>query len=204
MSCAAVGVLTVLLLPSTIYTYTRALVGWDVGVGLYLILAWALIMTAPEEQMQRRAREQDDGAAVILLLTMTAAVASVGAIVLELLNVKSAAASATGWHVALAGVTIVLSWFFVHTSFALHYAHEYYSHGPHAKEHCLKFPDESLRPGYSDFLYFSFILGATSQTADVAITSAGMRRLVLIHSIVSFFFNTTLLAMAVNIAASLV
>jgi uncharacterized membrane protein len=203
MSCAAVGALTVLLLPSAIQTYTRALVGWDVGVGLYLILAWTLIMAAQDEHMERRARDQDDGAAVILLLTMTAAIASIGAIVLELLNVKSAPASSTGWRVALAGVTIVFSWFFVHTSFALHYAHEYFSRGAHAKEHCLKFPDDNLRPGYSDFLYFSFILGATSQTADVAITSPGMRRLVLIHSIISFFFNTTLLAMAVNIAASL-
>src|SRR5262249_4433559 len=136
MSCAVVGALTVLLLPREIHTYTRALIGWDVGISLYLILAWTLIMTERLEHMERRGPHQDDGAAVILLLTMTAAIASVGAIVLELLNVKSAPSASAGWHVALAGVTIVLSWFFVHTSFALHYAHEYYSRGAHAKEHC--------------------------------------------------------------------
>ena len=176
MSCIVVGLVTVFVLPSNIHAYTRALVGWDVGVGLYLALAWTLILTAHHEHMERRARDQDDGAAVILLLTLTAAVASIGAIVLELLNVKGSSSSTTGLHVALAAVTIVLSWFFVHTSFALHYAHEFYSHGARAKNHCLKFPDDDLKPSYSDFLYFSFVVGATSQTADVSIASPGSIR----------------------------
>lgn len=204
MTCVVVGLLTAFVVPSSIHASTRALLGWDTGVGLYLVLAWTLIMTAPHEHMERRAREQDDGAALILLLTLTAAIASIGAIVLELLNVKAMHSSTSGLHIALAAVTIVLSWLFVHTSFALHYAHEFYSRGAHAKDHCLKFPDENLKPGYSDFLYFSFVIGATSQTADVSIASPGMRRLALAHGIIAFFFNTTLLAMAVNIAAGLV
>ncbi len=106
-------------------------------------------------------------------------------------------------HLALSVVTILCSWFIVHTAFALHYAHEFYEDAPGTKERSLTFPGDS-EPDYLDFLYFAFVLGTTSQTSDVTICSGAMRRLALVHGVIAFFFNTTLLALVVNIAAGLI
>jgi uncharacterized membrane protein len=132
-----------------------------------------------------------------------AAVASLAAIGLELVGARSAPPREQSLHLALAGLTIVLSWCFVHTGFALHYAHEYYVDRHRGHPPCLQFPGGS-RPDYVDFLYFSFVIGTTSQTADVSIASPSMRRLALLHGVIAFVFNTTLLALTVNIAASLI
>ena len=180
-----------------------ALVAWDVGALLYLVLAWSMMLRhgGGVEKMKWRSRLQDDGARVVLVLTLAATVASLAAIVLELVHVQQHAGDPTPARV-LAGVTIFLSWCFVHTAFALHYAHEYYvDRGPDG-EPGLEFPGGGS-PDYLDFLYFSFVIGTTSQTADVSIASRGMRRLALAHGIVAFVFNTTLLALTVNIAAGL-
>ena len=103
----------------------------------------------------------------------------------------------------LAGVTIFLSWCFVHTTFALHYAHEFYMDRGREGVACLEFPGGG-HPDYLDFLYFSFVIGTTSQTADVSIASRSLRRLALLHGIIAFLFNTTLVALSVNIAAGLI
>jgi uncharacterized membrane protein len=95
-------------------------------------------------------------------------------------------------------MTIALSWAFIHTIFALHYAHEFYAQ---TRGGGLAFPGEG-EPDYWDFLYFSLVIGMTSQVSDVAVTAKPMRRIVAAHGVVSFVFNTTLLALAVNIAAS--
>jgi uncharacterized membrane protein len=106
-------------------------------------------------------------------------------------------------RLALVVITIVLSWTFIHTAFALHYAHEFYDEDAKLPQPCLRFPGTE-QPDYIDFLYFAFVMGTTSQTADVDIASSRMRRLALMHGVISFFFNTTLLAVTVNIAAGLV
>jgi uncharacterized membrane protein len=199
-----IGVLVVFLLPRTLALPTRALMGWDIGVGINLVFSWVLMWRSTHALMQKRARQLDDGAVIVLLFTLIATIASMGAIVLELLEAKSLPAGREAWHVGLAAGTIVLSWFFVHTSFALHYAHEFYARHAEGTKPCLNFPNDDPKPAYSDFLYFSFVIGATSQTSDVTISSPVVRRLVLAHGIIAFFFNTTLLAMAVNVAASLV
>jgi len=94
----------------------------------------------------------------------------------------------------------VLSWGFIHTMFALHYAHDYYGeHG--AGKGGLAFPGEQV-PDYWDFVYFAFVIGMTSQVSDVAVASRPIRRTVNAHGVVSFFFNTALLALSVNLAAS--
>lgn len=197
-----VGVVSLGMLPHSVAWPTRSLLAWNIGVSLYLILAWTLMARSSHESMQQRARELDDGAVMILLLSLIAVLASLGAIVLELLRAKSLHHGG-GTHMTLAAATILLSWAFVHTSFALHYAHEYYSVRNDPKAPCLQFPDDKSSPTYGDFMYFSFTIGATAQTSDVAVAAPLARRLVLVHSIFSFFFNTTLLAMAVNIAAGL-
>lgn len=197
-----VGALVFLLLPSAIAFSTRALVTWDIGAGLYLILAWILIGSASVEHMRWRARIQDDGAAVVLFLTVAAAVASLAAIVLELSDLKTYPPTRQDLHLGLVAATFMASWLLVHTSFALHYAHAYYVSIGAEGGVPLEFPRQDM-PVYMDFVYFSMVIGMTSQTADVAIASTRMRRLVMAHGIVAFVFNTTLLALTINIAASL-
>jgi uncharacterized membrane protein len=196
------GIAVALFLPNTIAGTTRALFAWDLGAGLYLGLAWTMMFRASIEKMRWRARMQDDGAAVVLALTVVAAVASLAAILLELIGIKGLSPREQTLHLGLAALTILLSWFFVHTAFALHYAHEFYDDAEKDGHSCLDFPGNA-EPDYVDFLYFAFVLGTTSQTSDVTISSSPMRRLALIHGVIAFFFNTTLLALMVNIAAGL-
>jgi len=198
-----VGIVCLFLLPGHLPRTTRALLAWDVGVGLYLGLAWAMMLRSDLDRMRRRANQEDDGAVAVLALTVVAAIASVAAIVVELIDVSDLPRHEVNLRLALAGVTIVFSWTFIHTAFALHYAHEFYDDDPRPPHPCLSFPG-TKQPDYIDFLYFAFVLGTTSQTSDVDIASRGMRRLALLHGVISFFFNTTLLAVAVNIAAGLI
>jgi uncharacterized membrane protein len=198
-----VGLGTLLLIPATVSGPARALLAWDAGAGLYLALAWTMMLGASVDQMRWRARRQDDGAMAVLGLTVFAAVASLAAIVLELIGVKSYPPRVQTLHLALSVVTILCSWFIVHTAFALHYAHEFYGDLTGPEQRCLTFPGNP-QPDYADFLYFAFVLGTTSQTSDVTIGSSAMRRLALIHGVIAFFFNTTLLALVVNIAAGLI
>ncbi len=181
---------------------TAVLVAWNLTAGLYVALAFVMMLRAPLEHIRRRAREQDDGAVAVLTLTLVAAVASLAAIALELRGMDDYPAREQFGHLALAGVTIVCSWFLAHTTFALHYAHSYYTSRLEDGTSALEFP-RTAEPDYMDFLYFSFVIGTSAQTADVSVTSSPMRRLVALHCIVTFFFNTTLLALTINIAAGM-
>jgi uncharacterized membrane protein len=194
----AFGIVVMALLPSDRPMSTRFLVSWDAGVALYLLLVFGMMTRAGIDHMRRNAALQDEGRFAILILTVAAAAASLGAILSELSTAQGA--TRTGMQLALATITIVLSWTFVHTIFALHYAHEYYGERG-AKHDGLNFPGEG-QPDYWDFAYFSFVIGMTSQVSDVAIASKPIRRTATAHGILSFFFNVTLVALMVNIAAS--
>jgi uncharacterized membrane protein len=196
------GGATFLVMPSVHGATTRALITWDVGAGLYLALAWIMFGRASIEHMRWRARVQDDGAAVVLFVTVAGAVASLAAIVLELSGLKTIPPLRQSLHIGLVALTFAASWLLVHTAFALHYAHAYYV--VTGREHAapLEFPRQEA-PAYLDFLYFSMVIGMTSQTADVAIAATRMRRLVMVHGVIAFVFNTTLLALTINIAAGL-
>lgn len=176
---------------------TRLLVGWDISAGLYLALVAHMMSVSSIHRIRGRAAREDEGQAAILVLTVTAALASLGAIVAEL-------GSAVGTnrrpsHVVLAVLTILLSWAFIHAIFALHYAHEFYDE---TEGGGLAFPGGDLEPDYWDFVYFSFVVGMTSQVSDVCITSKRIRRVVTAHGVIAFVFNVALLALTVNIAAS--
>jgi uncharacterized membrane protein len=186
------------LLPSGWTVATRLLVGWDTGVVLYLVLVYGLIARASVEHIRRNAAREDEGRSAILVLTVFAALASLGAILAELST--SQGATRTPTQLILATVTIVLSWFFIHSMFALHYAHEFY--GDRGGKHSgLNFPGED-EADYWDFVYFSFVIGMTFQVSDVAIATRPIRHVATAHGIVAFFFNAALLALVVNIAAS--
>jgi uncharacterized membrane protein len=191
------GLVIFAALPGNWRVATRGLVAWDAGATLYLALAFRLMMAFDPTGIRRRAALQDEGRILVLVLVAAAALASLGAILVELGGAKEANRQAM--PLALAAVTILLSWGFTHTIFALHYAHEYYDENAH-KGGGLKFPGDAP-PDYWDFLYFSFVIGMTSQVSDVAVTSSAIRRTVAAHGVVSFIFNTTLVALTVNIAA---
>src|SRR5213596_123645 len=174
---------------------TRLLVAWDIFVALYLALAAHLMSRSDVDRIRDRAAMEDEGQLAILVLTVVAALASLGAIFAEL-------GTGTGRrpaHVVLAALTILLSWAFIHTIFALHYAHEFYDEDIGGG---LAFPGGETEPDYWDFVYFSFVIGMTSQVSDVGVTHKEIRRTVAAHGVVSFVFNAALLALTVNIAAS--
>jgi uncharacterized membrane protein len=175
---------------------TRLLVGWDIGVGLYLVLAFHMMAKSDVHRIRRRAAAQDEGQSAILVLTVVAALASLAAIFAQL---GTSAGGRQPSHLLLATLTIVVSWGFIHTIFALHYAHEFYDESIGGG---LAFPGDDQEPDYWDFVYFSFCIGMTSQVSDVGVTEKSIRRIVAAHAIVSFVFNATLLALTVNIAAS--
>jgi len=165
---------------------------------LYLILALFMFAGATPHHMKSRARNLDDGAVAVLIVTISAAVVSLFAIILELSATRSLAPEMRIIHFAFGMFTLICSWTFVHTSFGLHYAHEFYVDDSSMS---LVFPG-TTEPDYWDFMYFAFVIGMTSQTSDVAIASRRVRRLVLTHGVVAFFFNAALLALAINAAAS--
>lgn len=200
-SALASALLLALVLPSHLSPITRGLLSWDFGVALYLILAVIMFRGATPSCMHTRALTQDDGALAVLTFTIIAASATIVAIIIELSGIKSYVSSLRYLHFGLGILTLVSSWAFIHTSFALHYAHDYYlSMRKHGKPGLI-FP-EQLEPDYWDFAYFSFVIGMTSQTSDVAIATPHLRRLVLLHGVIAFFFNAALLALAINAAAS--
>ena len=188
------------ILPDELRVSTRLLCAWDVAIVVYLGLIITMMARSDHDDIQRRADEEDAGAAAVLVLTLAAAMASFVAIGAELHGVKEGGTGSEGYRLALAGATILLSWLFAHTMFALHYAHDYYA--GEDDRGGLKFPGDD-KPDYWDFVYFAFTMGAASQTSDVSITAKRMRRFVLAHTILSFLFNTTVLALGVNVGASL-
>lgn len=193
----AAGCVIYLLLPGSWRAVTRALVGWDISLLLYMMLTLAMMASAPIAEIRKHAALQDEGALALMVLTIVAALASLAAIFAEL--------AADGdnrpgvWPHMLAIATVVLSWAFIHTIFALHYAYDFYGDGKHANG--LKFPGDDT-PDYWDFMYFSFVVGMTFQVSDVAVTNKWIRRSVVAHGIVSFFFSTTVVALTVNMAAN--
>ena len=182
---------------------TKLLIGWDIGVVLYLLLVYQLMVTCGIDDIRHRAAEDDEGAVALLILTGVSGLAIMGAIVAELSIAKISGQPRSGYGVAIAMITIFVSWAFVHTIFALHYAHEYYGARGDKSIGGLTFPGRQP-PDYWDFLYFSLVIAMTSQVSDVVITSKIIRRIVTIHGALAFFFNVAVFALTVNIVSSLI
>jgi len=189
----AIGLASLLFLPPSWRPASRLLVAWDIFVAIYMGLAFITVFSCGIDDIRRQAARQDDGRFFILIMTGLGAFASIAAIVMEL-----AIKPQQALQLILAVVTIVLSWTAIHTTFALHYAHDYYRG---AKPGGLAFPGDD-QPDYWDFVYFSFVIGMTAQVSDVGITDKMIRRTAAAHGVISFIFNTALVALMVNIAAS--
>ena len=202
--CLVIGLAVIFLLPASFVqlTITKIIVGWNVGACLYLVLAVRMMFWSTHEKMKTRALQQDEGRVLVLALVVVAAVMCIGAIVVELAVVKNMQGTLRYAHISLAALTIVSSWAFTQVMFALHYAHDYYASEVRGQHGGLKFPGDPL-PDYGDFLYFACVIGTSGQTADVSFTSRKMRRTGLVHCVLAFFFNTTLVALTINIASGL-
>ena len=203
-SCILLGLLTVWLLPLLlpVHQVTRLIIGWNTGACLYLLLAARIMFWSSHERMRKRALAHDEGRIVVLALVVFAALMCLGSIVAELAVAKDLHGALRYGHIGLAALTILTSWAFTQVMFALHYAHDYYL--AEARGACggLDFPGGHA-PDYGDFLYFSCVIGTSGQTADVSFTNRTMRRTGLVHCVLAFFFNTTLVALTINIASGL-
>lgn len=182
---------------------TILLVSWNGSIGLYLLNVFKLMKNADHSQMQQQAKKQDESKWVIMLIVLLAISMCLVAILVQLSQLPSDHYAKLG-HVALALLTIVSAWLFMHTVFALHYAHDFYMALSRNEESGgLDFPG-TKNPTYPDFLYFSYIIGTSAQTADVSVTTRHMRLLNLFHFVLAFGFNTTILAICINVAAGFI
>jgi uncharacterized membrane protein len=198
-----IGIAVGAVLPPSMGSALRAIIGWDVASGLYLILAFIMMLRSNPRQLRRRAFMQYDTRWVILGLVAGSAVATLFAIGQVLGNLREMPIETVYWHVGLSGFTLISSWMLVNVIFAQAYAYEYF--GPRQRKDgptALAFPDDE-QPDYWDFMYFSMCIGMTCQVSDVAIRSRVLRRVATVHAMLSFFYNTVILALTVNIAASL-
>jgi uncharacterized membrane protein len=200
----AIAVAVDVLLPESVASHavTRWLIAWNTGAGLYVLLAAVMMIRSSSHHMRHRAQLQDDGQLALLLFVVVSAMASLAAIASELAVVKDMHGLLKTLHLVLAGVTVLTSWAFIQVMFTLHYAHDYYAAVCHARQAGLAFPDGES-PDYGDFFYFAAVIGTSGQTADVSFVSKPMRRIGSVHCILAYLFNTTVLALLINIGASM-
>ncbi|MBS0538258.1 MAG: DUF1345 domain-containing protein [Proteobacteria bacterium] len=196
------GTALFLLLPSENRLSTRLLVSWDLTALIYIAFASLMIGRSTVKTCHTHAKLYDESDWVIVTLVVLSATASFAAIFSELARLK-AADGIPLVALAVTGATIVLSWTFTHMVFTLHYANLYYRPQKGGHPGGLEFPGDR-EPDYRDFLYYSFVIACAAQTADVNTLSHSMRRMTLIHGIVAFAFNTAILALMINVGASLV
>lgn len=180
---------------------SHILIGWDACALVYVITTWHLFLTADEAEVRRRAAAEDEKPSGILLLVLAAILFSLVAVVAAMLNARSAGTETKAITAACAGVTLVLSWVVLHSVFTLHYAHRHFGSGT-AKPGFL-FPGEPAST-YLDFVYLAFSIGATFQVSDNNVLTARLRNLVTAQAVCAYFYNTAVLALGINIIASLV
>jgi uncharacterized membrane protein len=206
-----VGIATYLLIPlvDDATRRVRFTIGWDLGASCALAIMYAYLRKSSALEMKRIAEEQDVSKWFALILSLAGAAASLVLITWEMPLVKQASGLEQALRIVWVIFTVVLSWSFIQTVFALHYAHDFYmavdvhDGAPHPDSLPLLFPNERT-PTYGDFLYFSFTIGMTFQVSDVQIADASMRRLVLAHGVLAFFYSTGIVALAINLVAGLI
>lgn len=192
------------LLPGSLPRSTRGVLAWDIGALLLLALTALLFASESKDAaMAANAERQQEGEWTAFWVVLAGVAFSFVALTQELANVKDLTAAARSLRVGLVAATLMLSWLVTHAVFALRYAHEYYTAsvagGP--IDGGLDFPGDQ-HPDYWDFGYFSLVLGMTFQVSDVQITSRKLRRLAAVHGLIGFLFNTVIVALTVNIAAT--
>ena len=204
-SSVALGLLSGWAIPAdwVSHALSRGLIGWNIGALLYLTLSFVLMARATAANMRSNAQLHDEGKYTILALVTIATVAVLVAIAAQLAYAKDTHGAVKAAHIGLAVLTVLTAWLFTQTMFAQHYAHEFHmKHGGSASP-AFVFPGTD-EPDYFDFLYVACIIGTSGQTADVSFSARRTRRVGLMHCVLAFFFNTTLLALTINVAAGLI
>jgi uncharacterized membrane protein len=198
---AAAGGAVFFFLPGSWSVLSRVLACWNCGVALFLglIAVWMTRLTA--EQICSKYIEEDESAPIILVVVTAAALLSLIAIVEPLATIKQVTGLERVAHFGLAALTLVNSWILVPTMFATHYADAFYSVKEDRRP--LNFPQTPM-PVFWDFAYFSFTIAAACQTADVSTLNAGIRKVVVAHTVISFLFNASILGFAINVTAGLI
>lgn len=179
-----------------------ALVAWNAGALLYLVLAWVVMARTGVQGIRERAEGQDEGRIAILLLVVLSTLAVLLAVGTQLAQVKDLHGAAKTVHVSLAALTVLTAWLFTQVLFAFHYAHDFYMARNVGAEDPLGFPG-TRDPAYGDFFHFACVIGTAAQTADISFNGSALRPVGTLHCIVAFFFNATLLALSINLAAGL-
>jgi len=182
-------------------TGSHLLLGWDGAALTYLILTWRMFLRADEAEIRDRAAQDDEGQPVLLLIVLAAIVASLGAVVDAMVAARTAQGLAKAFIATSAGATLVLSWLVLQSVFVPHYAHRHFGDGKGSGG--IGFPGEPPT-SYMDFVYLAFSVGATFQVSDNTILTSRLRRLVTAHAATAFAYNTAILALGINIIASVV
>jgi uncharacterized membrane protein len=198
----ALGLISYFLLSPVSSTATRAVLAWDIGSAIFLLLSAVSMFRVKHRDIMFDAKRHQEGEWTVFSLTVAGAIMSFVAIIL--FSRHSGHKPLEGFYIAVVVATLALSWLTTHVSFAYRYAHEYYSFdlGREEIDRGIEFPQDD-KPDYLDFIYFSFVVGMTFQVSDCNITAKKLRRLATLQGLIGFLFNTVILALSVNIAASL-
>jgi uncharacterized membrane protein len=185
------------------------LITWIAFALIIIIMDWIIILSSHPREVRRIARLEDSSRTLIFLFVIVASIISMLAIFFLLKSSKELSPEAVTGHVLLGMASVIISWWLVHTIFTLRYAHLYYSTDPDDDQKKkllggLEFPGSEKDPDYMDFVYFSFVLGMTFQVSDIEISSRQIRRLALAHGLISFAFNTAIVALSINVISGLV
>ncbi|POA17232.1 DUF1345 domain-containing protein [Pseudomonas sp. FW300-N1A1] len=180
---------------------SKALVGWNAGIWVYLALMLWLTARAKADDVKRIAEVEDENAGLVLFIVSIAAIASLAAITFELAGTRDMDSTHKLMRYGFTGLTVIGSWLLIGVIFSVHYARLFYTWD--GKEPALRFAEGLKKPDYWDFLYFSFTIGVAVQTADVGVATRGLRKIVLAQSLIGFVFNTAILGFSINIAAGL-
>jgi len=205
----AAAVITALATQGRVHLALHMVLTWNAFAATVLVLAWARILTGKASDSLKTAKLQDSSRVTIFLFVLATAIASLFAVGYFLGTAHQHQGEPLLARISLGLGTIIGSWSLIHTLFALHYAHAYYREGRATASATsrnaggLLFPHEPM-PDYLDFAYFSFVIGMTCQVSDVQITGRGLRGLALLHGLLSFAFNTIILALCINILSGLV
>lgn len=182
------------------------LIVWITVALSIIILNWIIILWAHPREIRRIASLEDSSRYLIFIFVMTASLVSLVAMYLLLKSTKGQSEEAVSGYIILSMSAVVISWWLVHTVYTMRYAHLYYATqgGKDSTKAGLQFPADITDPDYMDFVYFAFVIGMTFQVSDVVITSRRIRRIVWAHGLISFAFNTAIVALSINIISGLV
>jgi uncharacterized membrane protein len=202
----AAGVVVFFAARESLRLWSAAIAAWNTFAGVILLLDWLIIWTTPQHKIRERAQQEDLSRLLIFIFVVVASCAALFAVGFLIRAHKDQSGGHFAVHLLLTLSTVISSWALLHTVYSLRYAHAYYgdSDEPDVHQHAggLMFPGDRP-PNYFDFAYFSFVVGMTCQVSDVQITSRRMRGITLIHSVLSFGFNTIILALLINTVSGL-